>query len=204
MRFARLIESLGYYESRRLPGRNAPFSPLAKVTPPASSVNMRSTTSPSSCMIESAKGLPLHTTDITDPYSRRIRCGLTTLSLAGRIDAALALACRRVMALIALRLLQLHDLAFVAAECPRPTGMSSSKRPAGIAPWWALPPLQFDGAYYGAGASDRGSVRALESQCPWHFAPGHPGGERCRMSRSRIFGWTRFRASNGLDQFATC
>jgi hypothetical protein len=185
-RLARLIESLGYYESRRSWKERA-FAPRE-----GHSAGELGEHALNDITIELhdriCERLPLHTTDITATvFPSHPVPGDNRYPSQAALMLHLLLHATGSMAFQSLRLLQLHDLALLAARMsPADWDELIQERPGHRPLWWALPPLQLMARYYGARAPDR-VIGALESQCPWHLRQATRGRTLSDVSFSHLW-----------------
>jgi hypothetical protein len=165
-RAARLIESLGYRESRAS-YKERGFAPLESRS--AAALGEHSDNDITIELHERiCERLPLNLTDISDVVlPQRPHAGLNDYPSAAALMTHLLLHTAGNMAIKSVRLVQLHDLALVAARMTEADWEellppSSSGRRL----WWALPPLRLALRYYPLSIPPQ-ALLALESNCPW-------------------------------------
>ena len=166
VRAVRLIESLGFRESRRS-FKERGFSPIS-----SHSVGALGEHSNNDITIELheriCERLPLHVTDVTQAVlPQRLRSGLNGYPSRAALLTHLLLHTAGDMAMKSLRLIQLNDLALVGRQMTEADWDAVLEwRAGGRGLWWALPPLSLTSRYYGLSVPAR-ARRALESDCPW-------------------------------------
>lgn len=166
IRAVRLIESLGYRESRTS-FRERAFAPLG--SQPAGAMGEHSNNDITIELHERiCEGLPRRLTDITDAVlPPRPHAGLNAYPSTAALFAHLLLHAAGEMTRKAVRLLQLHDLALVGRRMTQADWeelLQPSSR--GQRLWWALPPLRLCSRYYPLSIPSR-ALTTLESDCPW-------------------------------------
>jgi Uncharacterised nucleotidyltransferase len=165
-RAVRLIESLGFRESRRSFKERA-FAPIA-----CHSAGALGEHSNNDITIELheriCERLPLDITDITlAVLPHELQPGLHGYPSRAALLTHLLLHAAGDMAMKSLRLIQVHDLALVGrqmteADWDELLRWSSSGRRL----WWALPPLRLASRYYSLPIPSH-ALQALELDCPW-------------------------------------
>ena len=167
-RAARMIVSLGYRECRRSWKERA-FAPLADTGTARLGEHLDN-----QITIELheriCEKLPLRISDITPAvYPAHPVPGLNPYPSRAALMLHLLLHATASMAFKTLRLIQLHDLALLAARMtPEEWGDLVSQPVGGAKPWWALPPLQLMSRYYGI-TPPRPALEPLISSCPRHL-----------------------------------
>jgi hypothetical protein len=165
-RAVRLIESLGFRESRRSLKERA-FSPIASHS--AGALGEHSNNDITIELHERiCERLPLHVTDVTRAVlPQRLQPGLNGYPSRAALLTHLLLHTAGDMAMKSLRLIQLNDLALVGRQMTQADWDELLQwRSDGRGLWWALPPLNLTLQYYALSVPQR--VRsALESDCPW-------------------------------------
>jgi hypothetical protein len=167
-RAVRLVESLGYYKYRTS-WKDRGFAPLDGHAP-----GRLGEESNNDISIELhdriCERLPLQITDITPiVFPTTPRAGLNPYPSNAALMAHLLLHAAGSMAFKSIRLLQLHDLALLAArmnaaDWDRLLQYRLSKRDL----WWALPPLQLLSRYYTLEIPGQVFGR-LKLDCPWRL-----------------------------------
>ena len=165
-RAARLIESLGFRESRRSWKERA-FAPLESHS--AGALGEHSNNDITIELHERiCERLPLRLNDIADAvFPRDPQSGLNGYPSRAALMTHLLLHTAGEMTVKSVRLIHLHDLALVGRQ------MTESDwddllhwDSSGLRLWWALPPLRLTLRYYAFSVPAR-ALRALESECPW-------------------------------------
>jgi hypothetical protein len=112
--------------------------------------------------------LPIITTDITEElFPRSARAGLNSYPSIGSLMMHLLLHAAGNIRARALRLIQLHDIASVAARFDRDVWRDIlARRVQGHALWWAFPPLALTSKYY-PGSVPTDVIASLGSECSW-------------------------------------
>jgi hypothetical protein len=117
-----------------------------------------------------AEALPLRKYDLTDSiYPRSPHPGLNAYPSRAALLTHLSFHAAGAMALRALRLLHLHDIALVAArmcETDWQELLAQSSHPSGL--WWALPPVQLTVRYYPS-AVPAPVLAELSDRCAWNL-----------------------------------
>jgi len=163
---ARLLESLGYYESC-VSWKERVFSPIDGRT--AGELGEHSH---NDIKIELhdriGEMLPWRITDVSEVvFPTRSHSGLNAYPSKAALMIHLLLHAAGAMTVKAIRLLQLHDLAqlcsrMATADWDELLEYGSSGRRL----WWALPPLQLTSRYYASKVPAR-ILAALKAGCPW-------------------------------------
>jgi hypothetical protein len=115
-----------------------------------------------------AERLPLRITDVTDSvYPRTPHPGLNAYPSKAALMIHLLIHAAGSMAVRALRLLNLHDIALVSSRMAGSDWDELVKQSESMnSPWWALPPLQLTARYYPE-AVPTDVLAALSTHCPW-------------------------------------
>ena len=135
-----------------------------------------------------AEHLPVKIVDITDcSWPRAARAGLNAYPSAASLLLHLLLHAAGNMRARALRLLQLHDIALMAARFAQADWEALlNLRPDDGALWWAMPPLMLTARYYPA-TIPPGVFQALQLRCPWLLS------RRARRLRLTDVSWSNIR-----------
>ena len=114
-----------------------------------------------------AECLPVNQMDITEwVWPSKAQSGLNPYPSMAALMLHLLLHAAGNMVGRSLRLIQVHDLALVAARmCPMDWDALLKRRISGQPPWWALPPLELVARYY-PGRVPPAVLAALRSLCP--------------------------------------
>jgi Uncharacterised nucleotidyltransferase len=133
--------------------------------------------------------LPVTETDITGfLFPRRPHPGLNAYPSNAALMLHLLLHAAGNMRVHALRLVQLHDIAGLAARFETKDWEELLEaRPGGEALWWAAPPLMLT-APYSAGAIPAPLIDRLNGDCPWLL------GKVARRQRLSDVSWSNVRA----------
>jgi hypothetical protein len=118
-----------------------------------------------------AERLPVKTVDITQfLLPSVVHAGLNAYPSAASLMMHLLLHAAGNMRARALRLIQLHDIALLAARFgPGDWEELLTARPDGRTSWWALAPLTLTARYY-AGTIPADLFARLDPECPWLLA----------------------------------
>lgn len=143
-----------------------------------------------------AELLPVRPSDITDfLIPRPRRAGLNAYPSAASLIMHLLLHAAGNMRARALRLIQLHDIALLAARLgPADREEIIAARVDGQALWWASPPLRLTARYYPI-AIPPGLCERLVSECTWWL------NRRARQQQLTDVSWSNIRveAFPGLE-----
>jgi Uncharacterised nucleotidyltransferase len=165
-RTARVLESLGYYESFTT-WKERVFAPVENR---AVATLGEHTNNPIKIELHERIGemLPKQITDISQfIFPLQPHPGLNAYPSKAALITHLVLHAAGSMAFRSLRLVQLHDLALLSARMTAADWdeVFEYRARAGIL-WWALPPLQLTSRYYPAAVPAR-VLMALKTDCPW-------------------------------------
>jgi hypothetical protein len=161
-----ILQSLAFYESRERSRREREFSPIDRRIPCELGEH-----SNNDIKIEVheriGEALPMYDTDISELiFPAQPRPGLNAYPSAASLMMHLLLHAAGAMAVKALRLVQLHDLALLSLRMSDPDWDEVlSHRTAERGHWWAFPPLQLTARYYSSHVPSR-VLAALSHDCP--------------------------------------
>ena len=167
-RAAQLIESLGFRESHTN-WKERVFTPVDDRA--AASLGEHADNNIKIELHERiCEGLPRQMADVSDLlFPPRPQPGLNAYPSRAALMIHLLLHAAGAMVIQSLRLIQLHDVALLAARMQAADWDEvleyRSKQPL----WWALPPLQLTARYYYSSTVPVPILRALKLDCPWHL-----------------------------------
>ena len=185
---ARMLEMCGY-EAAFTTRRHQAFQPQFKKTV-ASGMLGEHVDNPIKVEVHTriAEQLPVTTVDITRCLlPSAAHAGLNAYPLSAALMMHLLLHAAGNMRARALRLIQLHDIALLAARFAQSDWEALLKmRPDGCALWWAFPPLMLTSRYYPA-AIPADVLGPLSIECPWFLS------SRARRQRLTDVSWSNIR-----------
>jgi hypothetical protein len=166
-RTARLIESLGFHESHTS-WRERVFTPIDDRA--AASLGEHAGNNIKIELHERiCERLPRQVADVSELiFPSRPQPGLNAYPSRAALMIHLLLHAAGATVIQSLRLIQLHDVALLAARMQAADWNELLEYRSNQPLWWALPPLQLTARYYPSTVPVR-ILRALKHDCPWHL-----------------------------------